>query len=79
MQSAFNANNKCYGNHRLMTTLRAKSINVGRYKIRRIMRDLNIKPAWKRKFVNITDNKHNPPAADNLVNHEFNPCIPNRA
>ncbi|NOT17365.1 MAG: hypothetical protein HOP20_04755 [Sulfuriferula sp.] len=46
---------------------------------RRIMRELNIKPIWKRKFVNTTDSKHNLPVADNLLNREFNPSAPNRA
>ena len=79
LQAAFNAYGKCYGSRRLVAALRAKSIHIGRYKARRIMRELNIKPVWKRKFVNTTDSKHNLPVADNLLNREFNPSAPNRA
>jgi transposase InsO family protein len=79
LQAAFNATGKCYGSRRLVAALRAKSIHIGRYKARRIMRELNIKPIWKRKFVNTTDSKHNLPVADNLLNREFNPSAPNRA
>lgn len=79
LQAAFNATGKCYGSRRLVAALRAKSIHIGRYKARRILRDLNIKPIWKRKFVNTTDSKHNLPVANNLLNREFNPSGPNRA
>ena len=78
LQAAFVATGKCYGSRRLVAALRAKDIHLGRHKARRIMRELNIKPVWKRKFVNTTDSKHNLPVADNLLNREFNPGAPNQ-
>lgn len=79
LQAAFNATGKCYGSRRLVAALRTKSIHIGRHKVRRLMRELNLKPIWKRKFVNTTDSKHNLPVADNLLNREFNPIALNRA
>ena len=56
-----------------------KGIRIGRYKIRRLMREARLVPVWKRKFVNTTDSTHTLPVADNLLNRQFNPEHPNQA
>jgi putative transposase len=63
----------------LVSELRARHIVIGRYKVRRLMREANIKPVWKRKFVSTTDSKHNLPVAENILNRQFNPAKPNQA
>lgn len=79
MKAAFAASNRSYGSRRLVTALRAQNIIIGRYKVRRLMLEAQIKTVWKKKFINTTDSKHDLPVADNILNRQFNPSEPNRA
>ena len=79
VKAAFVANQRCYGSRRIVDELKAQCIVIGRYKVRRLMREARLKPVWKRKFVNTTDSKHNLPVAENLLNRQFNPPRPNQA
>ncbi len=78
LKAAFAASDRSYGSRRLVSELRARHIVIGRYKVRRLMREANIKPVWKRKFVSTTDSKHNLPVAANILNRQFNPAKPNQ-
>jgi putative transposase len=73
----FARSGKSYGSRRLMAALQAKGITIGRYKVRRLMRQAQLMPVWKRKFVNTTDSKHDLPVAENILDREFNPRLPN--
>ncbi len=79
VKAAFRANQSCYGSRRVVDELKAQGIVIGRYKVRRLMREAGLKPVWKKKFVNTTDSKHDLPVADNLLNRQFNPASPNQA
>ena len=79
LKAEFAASGRSYGSRRLVTAMQARQIFIGRYKVRRLMREANIKPVWKRKFVSTTDSKHNLPVAENLLNRQFNPAEPNQA
>ena len=79
VKAAFVATQRCYGSRRIVDELRAQNIVMGRYKVRRLMREAGLKPVWKRKFVNTTDSKHDLPVAENLLNRQFNPPQPNQA
>ena len=79
LKAAFAASDRSYGSRRLVTALKENQIIIGRYKVRRLMREANIKPVWKRKFINTTDSKHNLPVAENILNRQFNPTQPNQA
>lgn len=57
----------------------AQDITVGRYQIRQIMRELDIRPVWKKTFVRTTDSQHKLPVAENLLDQQFNPTQPNQA
>ena len=52
---------------------------IGRYKVRRLMREAGLTAVWKKKFVNTTDSKHDLPVAENLLNRQFNPAKSNQA
>ncbi len=43
------------------------------------MRQADLKPVWKRKFIHTTDSKHNLPIAANILDRQFNPVAPNIA
>ena len=79
VKAAFVANQSCYGSRRVADELKAQGMVIGRYKVRRLMREAGLKPVWKKKFVNTTDSKHDLPVADNLLNRQFKPASPNQA
>ena len=79
LKAAFNASQRSYGSRRLVSTLQGQDIKIGRYKVRRLMREAGLKPVWKKKFVNTTDSNHDLPVAENLLNRQFNPTKPNQA
>ncbi len=78
VKAAFVTNHRCYGSRRIVDELKAQSIIIGRYKVRRLMREAGIKPVWRKKFVNTTDSQHDFPVAENLLNRQFNPPQPNQ-
>ncbi|CAH1385134.1 hypothetical protein NTGM5_10016 [Candidatus Nitrotoga sp. M5] len=73
VKAAFVTNQRCYGSRRIVDELKAQHIVMGRYKVRRLMREAGLKSVWKKKFVNTTDIKHALPVAENLLNRQFNP------
>lgn len=79
LKAVFNASQRSYGSRRLVSTLQGQAIKIGRYKVRRLMREADLKPVWKKKFVNTTDSNHELPVAENILNRQFNPAQPNQA
>jgi transposase InsO family protein len=73
------ANKGEYGWPRIWRELRANGVRVGKERIRRLMKQHDIKARGKRKFVVTTDSKHNLPIAPNLLNRNFQPEQPNTA
>jgi len=79
VKAAFVSNQRCYGSRRIIDELKAQHIVMGRYKVRRLMREADLKPVWKKKFVNTTDSKYDLPVAENLLNRQFNSSKSNQA
>ena len=79
LKAAFMASHQSYGSRRLVTAMANAGLRIGRYKVRRLMRQAALKPVWKRKFVHTTDSKHGLPVAANVLNRQFNPAAPNLA
>jgi len=79
LKAAFTASHQSYGSRRLVTALGIQGIQIGRYKVRSLMREAHLKPVWKRKFIHTTDSKHKLPIADNILARQFNPAMPNTA
>jgi transposase InsO family protein len=79
LRAAFMSSGQSYGSRRLVTALANSGLQVGRYKVRRLMRQASLKPVWKRKFVHTTDSKHALPVAPNVLARQFNPAAPNLA
>ena len=78
-KAAFEASGRNYGSRRLSAVLRANGLMVGRYQVRRLMRDNGLQPRWRRKFVHTTDSRHKLPVAGNVLNRRFSPARPNEA
>lgn len=79
VKALFEASGRSYGSRRIKVALMAQDIMVGRYQIRQIMRELDIRPVWKKAFVRTTDSQHKLPVAENLLDQQFNPRQPNQA
>ena len=54
-------------------------MEIGVYKVRRLMRANGLRSAWKRRFVHTTDIKHDLPIASNVLNRQFEPEAVNKA
>lgn len=79
LKSAFTASGRSYGSRRLVHALRQKGVQLGRYKMRRLMKAYQLRATWKRKFVHTTDSKHDLPVAGNVLGRQFDVTVPNRA
>lgn len=79
LKASFAASGGSYGSRPLRKALHAKGMEIGIYKIRRMMRANGLRSAWKRKFVHTTDSKHDLPIAENVLNRQFEPEAVNTA
>lgn len=79
IKTAFAASNRSYGSRRLCQALRAQGAPIGRYRMRRLMREAALQPIWKRKFAHTTDSKHALPVAGNVLDRQFDATAPNHA
>jgi putative transposase len=79
LKAAFAASGGAYGSRRLRTAVASPGMVMGRYRVRRLMRQHGLRSAWKRKFIHTTDSKHALPVSANVLNRQFNPMQPNQA
>ena len=79
IKAAFAVSGRCYGSRRLRVALHDQGIEVGRHRVRRLMRTHGIRPIWKRKFMHTTDSRHALPIADNVLDRRFKPALANIA
>jgi putative transposase len=79
IQEAFIHSSKTYGSRRIVKVLNTKGIKIGRCKVSRLMRQMNLSPVWKRKFKPTTDSTHTLPVAANILNRQFTPAEQNQA
>ncbi len=79
LKAEFAASGKVYGSRRLGAVLRAQGLRIGRYRVRRLMRENRLRALWRRKFVHTTDSGHALPVSANVLDRRFNPSGPNRA
>lgn len=79
LKAAFADSGQSYGSRPLVSTLQTRGCAIGRYRVRRLMREAALRPVWKRKFVHTTDSKHGLPVAENLLDRQFDVAAPNQA
>ena len=79
LKSHFETSGQSYGSRRLLVDLNNQGIRIGRYRVRSLMKEMNIKPIWKPKFVNTTDSNHSLPIFENVLNRNFKPVVANQA
>lgn len=71
-------NKQCFGSRRLADRLQKQGVAVGRFKTRRIMRDLNLKVRYPKRFKVTTDSNHNEAVSPNRLERQFQVAKPNQ-
>lgn len=79
LKAAFEVSGGTYGSRRLQSSLQQKGVQVGRHRIRTLMKRHQMQVLWKRKFIHTTNSKHDLPIAQNQLNRQFEQNEPNRA
>lgn len=77
VRAIFKLSRSSYGSRRMMKQLRAEDYQIGRYKVRCLMRQLSLKAKMRRRFKVTTDSRHSFPVAPNVLNRRFDTTKPN--
>ncbi len=78
MKALFKLSRESLGSRQMMKQLRKEGFEIGRYRVRRLMKRLGLVVRRKRRFVLTTDSRHDLPVAENHLNRDFQPEAPNR-
>lgn len=79
VKAAFASSGRTYGSRRVVVDLRDRGVVVGRFLVRRLMREAGLRSVWRRKFIHTTNSRHDYPVAPNLLNRQFDPPARNLA
>ncbi|MEQ1602850.1 MAG: transposase [Methylophilaceae bacterium] len=71
VKAVFAAHQGCYGSRRIVDELHEQGLKIGRYKVRRLMREVALKPVWKKKLMKSLINR----GAHMSVVEEITRCI----
>jgi len=78
LKALFTASRGSLGSRTLERNLRAQGFEIGRDKVRRLMKSMDLKVKQKRKYKVTTDSQHHLPVAKNVLARQFNPVEPNQ-
>src|SRR5690606_6918133 len=78
MKELFAVSRGSLGSRMMMRNLRIEGFEIGRERVRRLMKRLNLQVQAKRRYKVTTDSKHAFPVADNVLNREFSPPASNQ-
>lgn len=79
MKALFAASRGSLGSRMMRENLRGEGFEIGRERVRRLMKQLNLQVKRKRRYQVTTDSKHTLPVARNVLNRDFSPSAPNQA
>lgn len=71
-------NKQCFGSRRLADRLQKQGFTVGRFKMRRIMRELKLQVRYPKRFKATTDSNHNEAISPNRLDRQFQVAKPNQ-
>jgi len=71
VRQIFKLSKSSYGSRRMAKQLKAEGHEVGRFKARRLMRELGLKAQAPRRFKVTTDSRHSFHVAPNVLNRQF--------
>lgn len=73
LKAAFAASGKAYDGRRQRTAMQSRGVLIGRYRVRSLMLQHELRTLWRRKFVHTTGSKHSLPVSPNVLDRQFNP------
>ncbi|HET9679139.1 MAG TPA: IS3 family transposase [Gammaproteobacteria bacterium] len=77
MKALFAESRQSLGSRQMMRQLRKEGFEIGRFRVRRLMKRLGLVVKPKKRFVVTTDSRHTLPVAENLLNRDFAPAQAN--
>ena len=78
IKAIFNESKGSYGSRRILKKLQSEGHQLGRYKVRRLMRDLGLRAKRRRRYKVTTDSRHSYPVAANVLDRNFDIAEANR-
>ena len=78
IRAIFNESRGSYGSRRILKKLQSEGHHIGRYKVRRLMRQLGLKAEAPRRYKVTTDSRHSFPVAANVLDRKFDVNEPNK-
>jgi putative transposase len=78
MKALFEQSRQSLGSREMMKKLREEGIDIGRYKVRKLMARLGLKVVQRIAYKVTTKRNHRDCVAVNLLNQNFNPVGPNQ-
>jgi putative transposase len=78
IKAIFKESKGTYGSRRILEKLKAEGHHIGRYRVRSLMRKLQLKAKTPKRYKVTTDSNHSYSVAPNLVNRQFNVDAPNK-
>jgi len=78
LKALFKRSRHSLGSREMMKKLREEGFHIGRYKVRSLMAELNLKVRQRVAYKVTTKRNHRDAVALNLLNQNFNPIAPNQ-
>lgn len=75
----FTRSRSTYGSPRMQRALREEGKHHGKTRVRRLMKEMDLKPKAARRFKVTTDSQHSRPVAPNILGQKFTPPAANLA
>jgi putative transposase len=78
IKSLFKRSRESLGSREMTKALREEGFTIGRYRVRKLMKKLNLVVKQRVAYKVTTQRKHSDAVAENLVKQNFNPDAPNQ-
>ena len=78
IKETFDQSRASYGSRRIVEELNKNGYKIGRYKVRRIMRQMGLKAKTPKRFKLTTDSRHSFAVAPNVLDRNFDVDTPNK-
>ena len=78
IKEIFDMSKSSYGSRRIVKQLNTEGHQIGRYKVRRIMRQLGLKAKTPKRFKRTTDSRHSFVVAPNVLDRNFDVDVANK-
>lgn len=79
VRAAFQASYETYGSRRVVLAVRNQGLQIGRYRVRTLMKQAQLTPRWKRRFVTSPNSHPALRVGANLLNRQFTVHAPNQS